>query len=962
MLLGLLAIAVPVVVHLLNKRTARLVDWGAMRFLLDTLMRRRRRILLEEMLLLACRCLLVALFALALARPFVPEESHVPWAVVLPLALLAITLFAVGFALWRYPQRRRWVWLSAALAAMLAAGAVLAEGWLNLRRLGGGRVRDVALIVDGSTSMTMEVDGRVNFERALDEARAYIDHAPPGTAFSLVLGGATPQAITPAPIADRAQLHRHLDALRPSSGVMDVLDAMAVATLTLAEGHRSAKQIVVIGAGQRVGWRTEQPADWSHARNAFRRFPSPPQLVLRRLPLPAGVRNLTVTDMTFSRQVVGTDREVGVDVVVRNTGTESVTPREVRLSVGDERLTDSFAGQIEPGVETRARFMVRFRKPGSHVVEASIEADDEMSADNAIKRVIHVVDRLPVLIADGSPARDFADRAGGYVKTALAPVPDGNADKHDVPETAVRQDALVDPEWIDSATLPARLSFDQYAMVVLADVPLLPAAVAEKLASFVQEGGGLLVLHGRRSDAEFYNGWVSDAAPMMPFPLRAMAVSETENPMGFDLSSFQHPALTPLRSDTDMARAVVGLYWSLEEGEAAAGTVCARLANGMPWIAEARRGNGRIIQVASPFDMSGGNLVSLRAFVPLIHALTYHLVRPATLDLNRMPATSHTLRFPSALARTRVQETDSSQFGLQAQYFDRPDLRVTAKEKSFSRVDPQIRFDWGNAAPIDGISTNFFSVRWTGSLIPRHTEKYTFFADPQGGSVDVVIAGRTVVKNQGFGQIDLQAHRPYAIRMDYRVANRPAAVRLEWESYSQSRELVPAAAFRVRQVGNYWTDGLRAQVTGPGEQGFEAEYFSIPEGLALKIDHRLAPGLYEAAVPAELATMLAPATSEQGTIPFSVRDDRASSILTPLTEADVAFIADKVDFLVADNRADALRALLGRAFGRELWRLLAVAALLLVVGETVLTRWIAIQRRLGDEGKVEFEPAQKVIQ
>ena len=89
MLAALVAIAIPILIHLLNRQKATLVDWGAMRFLLESLTSRSRRILIEEIILLALRCLAVALLVLALARPFLPSRSTVPWAVVVPAILAA---------------------------------------------------------------------------------------------------------------------------------------------------------------------------------------------------------------------------------------------------------------------------------------------------------------------------------------------------------------------------------------------------------------------------------------------------------------------------------------------------------------------------------------------------------------------------------------------------------------------------------------------------------------------------------------------------------------------------------------------------------------------------------------------------------------------------------------------------------------------------------------------------------
>ena len=99
LLLGALGITIPIIIHLLNRRSSRVVDWGAMNFLLESLAIRNRRIQLEEALLMAARCLLVGLLALALARPFIPPGSTVPWLLVLPLLLLAVVGLGVAVVL-----------------------------------------------------------------------------------------------------------------------------------------------------------------------------------------------------------------------------------------------------------------------------------------------------------------------------------------------------------------------------------------------------------------------------------------------------------------------------------------------------------------------------------------------------------------------------------------------------------------------------------------------------------------------------------------------------------------------------------------------------------------------------------------------------------------------------------------------------------------------------------------------
>jgi hypothetical protein len=68
-IVGLACVAIPIIIHILMRRRRRPVPWGAMKFLIEAYRRQRRRLNLEQILLLASRCLLVALLALALGKP-----------------------------------------------------------------------------------------------------------------------------------------------------------------------------------------------------------------------------------------------------------------------------------------------------------------------------------------------------------------------------------------------------------------------------------------------------------------------------------------------------------------------------------------------------------------------------------------------------------------------------------------------------------------------------------------------------------------------------------------------------------------------------------------------------------------------------------------------------------------------------------------------------------------------------
>ena len=72
--LGALAISVPIIIHLLNRRRFKEVDWAAMEFLLDAEQKNKKRVRLEHWILLLLRCLTMLLIGTLIARPFLPSN------------------------------------------------------------------------------------------------------------------------------------------------------------------------------------------------------------------------------------------------------------------------------------------------------------------------------------------------------------------------------------------------------------------------------------------------------------------------------------------------------------------------------------------------------------------------------------------------------------------------------------------------------------------------------------------------------------------------------------------------------------------------------------------------------------------------------------------------------------------------------------------------------------------------
>lgn len=134
----------------------------------------------------------------------------------------------------------------------------------------------------------------------------------------------------------------------------------------------------------------------------------------------------------------------------------------------------------------------------------------------------------------------------------------------------------------------------------------------------------------------------------------------------------------------------------------------------------------------------------------------------------------------------------ASSNGLTGTYFDNMDLTGT----SISRTDSTVNFDWGNGSPDPAIGPDSFSARWTGQVMPKYTETYTFYTDSDDG-VRLWINNQQVVNNwtdhsfkEDSGTIALSAGQKYDIKMEFYENGGQAVAKLLWSSQSQAKEII----------------------------------------------------------------------------------------------------------------------------------------------------------------------------
>jgi hypothetical protein len=148
---------------------------------------------------------------------------------------------------------------------------------------------------------------------------------------------------------------------------------------------------------------------------------------------------------------------------------------------------------------------------------------------------------------------------------------------------------------------------------------------------------------------------------------------------------------------------------------------------------------------------------------------------------------------PPPTATPTATPTPGTGTGLSATYYDNANLTGA----TVTRVDPQINFDWGSAAPATGIGADTFSARWTGQVQAQFTQTYTFYALADDG-VRLWVNGQKLIdqwKDQGpteySGTIALTAGTKYSIVVEYYDNAFGAAIQLRWSSPSTPKSLIP---------------------------------------------------------------------------------------------------------------------------------------------------------------------------
>jgi hypothetical protein len=469
------AVAVPIIIHLLNRKRFQIVTWAAMRFLLAAQRKNVRRLKLEQWLLLALRALIALLLVVAMAAVYDDAEKY-----------------------WRE----------------LFPGGTTAP-------VTQGRTHRI-LVLDGCFSMATKLeDDSTRFDAAKAQAKAILDRAGPGDGFSVVLLSSPAQVIVAGPADDRGKVLRQIDGMKLPHGSADITGGLRLVADMVGKplGKYARREVTFLTDLKRTNWNLPKPEGAAEAvthtgsgslAESWQTIAKNSRVIFLDVAR-QDVDNLAVTNLTLGEALPLVGVNAIVTAEVRNFGRLDRRKASVGLFIGKtpkagqklhlqemgEQLVDIPAGQsvkVTFALDKSKRFM----EAGEYLLQVRL-SEDLLTLDDSRSLMVKVRDTIPVMVVNGKIASDKLERADEFVMNALNPFPKSMSS----PPAPGRPERRSMREFED-AGLSDLSKFD---CVILCDVPTITADEAHRLEAHLRRGGSIIIGLGPKSadNLETYN-------------------------------------------------------------------------------------------------------------------------------------------------------------------------------------------------------------------------------------------------------------------------------------------------------------------------------------------------------------------------------------------------------------------------------------------------------------------------
>lgn len=368
---GMAAFSLPLIIHILNKRRFKQVQWGAMHLLAPVVRKNNQRIRLEQLLLLLIRIAIPVILALCLARPVLT----------------------------------------------------------SMRKYGENSKTSTVFLLDDSFSMQDGTAARSNFGRAREEIALALDGMRDGSDSSVILFGGQPQGVLDGPTSARDNLASKLKLQRSERNPVSVSGGLLAAAAELDKMEHAARDVVVVSDFQASDWGDAQSPARQSALEQFQKLKIYPNLTLYQMG--DGPReNASIESVDVSALILGVGQRVVLRANLKNHGKTSYPDLVVVFKVdGVEQRSSQVT--LAPGQDSQVLFTHTFESSGSHYIEVTTAADS-LKADNTFVKSLQVWDEVPVLVVDGDPSDEPLEGEAAFLELALQPFGSAGGDLNDL--------------------------------------------------------------------------------------------------------------------------------------------------------------------------------------------------------------------------------------------------------------------------------------------------------------------------------------------------------------------------------------------------------------------------------------------------------------------------------------------------------------------------------------------------
>ena len=605
LILGGLLAAVPIALHLLMRPKPQSMIFPAVRFVLNRRESNVRKLQLRHWLLLALRCLIIVLLALALARPSVVAASYGRWLVSGFLSGLLLLSATLSIAAHVHQKHRGIVLAMAATTVILfillgSSMAYALRGRSIL--LTGNRLAPVAtaLIFDTSLRMDYRSRNQTRLEVACEMGRWVVDHLPQDSQVAVLESrmpaGQNKQFEAPAFCLNLPGAQRAIERLQTTGHTRSLWRVIEESIRLLSRSDLSQQEIFVFTDSTRSAWLPEEDA--VRIGELLRQQD---HIVLHIIDV--GVtqpQNVRLGNVKLSTQTTALHQSLEVAVSLHAIGLSG--QRTLELAVEEANSTGPLVQgdkTVLPIAQTRGQQLVdidneqnqttTFSLPqlpiGIHHGRIRLVEPDGLPADNQRYFSFEVRDPWSVLIVAPRNVNTH------LFTEALSPEQDGSRGNTSYNCVVVRQTALTAEQLAD------------FSAVLFLDPKALSLELWQALADYVRDGGNTALFLGPNANpADPFNRPV--AQEILPGKLARQTRAANRN-LFLQPEQLQHPALATFRGippeNVPWQLYPVLRHWDLEPLHPTANVII-RFGNKLPALIERPVGQGRVLVMATPIS------------------------------------------------------------------------------------------------------------------------------------------------------------------------------------------------------------------------------------------------------------------------------------------------------------------------------------------------------------------------